>query len=124
LKNGKPIRNSIQTSEKVSLSYQLEVKHRGGHSSLPTRENAIYRLAEGLARLSKFNFPFKLNETTRAYFERTAELEGEQVAADIRAVPGRPFCAISVLSRCQRPARRTSRLPVLPMAGFFSRAEG
>jgi acetylornithine deacetylase/succinyl-diaminopimelate desuccinylase-like protein len=58
---------------------------------LPTKENAIYRLAEGLARLSKFNFPFKLNETTRAYFERTAELEGEQVAADIRSViSGRP----------------------------------
>jgi acetylornithine deacetylase/succinyl-diaminopimelate desuccinylase-like protein len=47
LKNGKPIRNSIQTSEKVSLSYQLEVKNRGGHSSLPTRENAIYRLLAG-----------------------------------------------------------------------------
>jgi len=91
LKNGKPIRNSVQTSEKVSLSYQLEVKNRGGHSSLPNRENAIYRLAEGLARLSKFNFQFELNETTRAYFERTAELEGEQVAADIRSViSGRP----------------------------------
>ena len=91
LKNGKPIRNSVQTSEKVSLSYQLEVKNRGGHSALPNRENAIYRLAEGLARLSKFNFQFELNETTRAYFERTAELEGEQVAADIRSViSGRP----------------------------------
>jgi len=91
LKNGKPIRNSVQTSEKVSLSYQLEVKNRGGHSALPNRENAIYRLAEGLARLSKFSFPFELNETTRAYFERTAELEGEQVAADIRSViSGRP----------------------------------
>jgi acetylornithine deacetylase/succinyl-diaminopimelate desuccinylase-like protein len=91
LKNGKPIRNSVQTSEKVSLSYQLEVKNRGGHSSLPTKDNAIYRLAEGLVRLSNFSFPFKLNETTRAYFERTAELEGEQVAADIRSViSGRP----------------------------------
>src|SRR6185369_1782654 len=91
LKNGKPIRNSIQTSEKVSLSYQLEVKNRGGHSSLPTKDNAIYRLAGGLVRLSNFSFPFKLNEMTRAYFERTAELEGEQVAADIRSViSGRP----------------------------------
>jgi acetylornithine deacetylase/succinyl-diaminopimelate desuccinylase-like protein len=86
LKNGKPIRNSIQTSEKVSLSYQLEVKNRGGHSSLPTRDNAIYHLAEGLVRLSKFTFPFKLNETTRAYFERIAQFEGDQMAADIRSV--------------------------------------
>jgi acetylornithine deacetylase/succinyl-diaminopimelate desuccinylase-like protein len=86
LKAGKPIRNSVQTSEKVSLTYQLEVTNRGGHSSLPMKENAIYRLAEGLSRLSKFTFPFNLNETTRAYFERTAELESDQIAADIRSV--------------------------------------
>jgi len=86
LKRGKPIRVSVQTSEKVVLSYVLEVKNRGGHSSLPTPDNAIYHLAEGLARLSKFAFPLKLNETTRAYFAQTAELESEQVAADIRSV--------------------------------------
>jgi acetylornithine deacetylase/succinyl-diaminopimelate desuccinylase-like protein len=100
LKNGKPIRNSVQTSEKISLSYQLEVKNRGGHSSLPRRDNAIYRLAEGLVRLSQFSFPLKLNETTRAYFERTAELENEQVAADIRSViSGRPDPAALSLTR-------------------------
>jgi acetylornithine deacetylase/succinyl-diaminopimelate desuccinylase-like protein len=85
LKDGKAIRNSVQTSEKVSLSYQLTVKNRGGHSSVPARDNAIYHLAEGLVRLSKFSFPLKLNETTRAYFERTAPFENEQTAADIRA---------------------------------------
>ena len=85
LKDGKPIRNSVQTSEKVSVSFLLEVKNKGGHSSLPSRDNAIYRLADGLVRLSKFTFPVNLNETTRAYFERTAQFEGEQTAADIRA---------------------------------------
>src|SRR6266550_4247275 len=86
LKRGKPIGVSVQTSEKVSLSYLLEVKNRGGHSAVPTQDNAIYHLAEGLARLSKFAFPVTLNETTRRYFERTAEIESEQVAADIRSV--------------------------------------
>jgi acetylornithine deacetylase/succinyl-diaminopimelate desuccinylase-like protein len=86
LKDGKPIRNSVQTSEKVSLTYQLDVKNKGGHSSVPTEDNAIYHLAEGLVRLSKFSFPLKLNETTRAYFERTAQFESEQTAADMRAV--------------------------------------
>jgi acetylornithine deacetylase/succinyl-diaminopimelate desuccinylase-like protein len=106
LKNGKPIRNSIQTSEKVSLSYQLEVKNRGGHSSLPTKDNAIYHLAEGLVRLSKFTFPFKLNETTRAYFERMAEFEGDQMAADIRSViSGRPDpAALSLVRLSVNPA--------------------
>ncbi|MCA1457837.1 M20/M25/M40 family metallo-hydrolase [Bradyrhizobium sp. BRP22] len=86
LKDGKPIRNSVQTSEKVSVSFLLEVKNRGGHSSVPLKDNAIYRLAEGLVRLSKFSFPINLNETTRAYFERTAQFESEQTASDIRTV--------------------------------------
>jgi len=86
LKGGKAIRNSVQTTEKVSVSYRLEVKNKGGHSSVPVRDNAIYHLAEGLVRLSKFSFPQKFNETTRAYFERMAQFESEQTAADIRAV--------------------------------------
>jgi acetylornithine deacetylase/succinyl-diaminopimelate desuccinylase-like protein len=86
LKDGKPIRNSVQTSEKVSLSYRLDVRNKGGHSSVPSKDNAIYHLAEGLVRLSKFSFPLKLNDTTRAYFERTAQYEGEQTAADMRTM--------------------------------------
>ena len=86
LKGGKPFGVGVQTSEKVALGYRLEVKNPGGHSSLPTQDNAIYHLAEGLARLSRFAFPVKLNETTRAFFERAAELESPQVAADIRSV--------------------------------------
>jgi acetylornithine deacetylase/succinyl-diaminopimelate desuccinylase-like protein len=86
LKDGKPIRNSVQTSEKIWLDYQLDVKNKGGHSAVPMKDNAIYHLAEGLVRLSKFSFPFKLNDTTRAYFERIAQFEGEQTAADIRSV--------------------------------------
>jgi acetylornithine deacetylase/succinyl-diaminopimelate desuccinylase-like protein len=86
LKRGKPIRNSIQTSEKVSLSYRLAVTNKGGHSSVPSTDNAIYHLAEGLARLSKFAFPVNLNATTRQWFERTAELETPETAASIRSV--------------------------------------
>jgi acetylornithine deacetylase/succinyl-diaminopimelate desuccinylase-like protein len=86
LKDGKPIRNSVQTSEKVAMTYQLDVRNNGGHSAVPMKDNAIYHLAEGLVRLSKFSFPLKLNETTRAYFERLAQFENEQTAADMRAV--------------------------------------
>ncbi|MBR0795406.1 M20/M25/M40 family metallo-hydrolase [Bradyrhizobium jicamae] len=85
LKNGKAIRNSVQTSEKVSVGYQLTVKDSGGHSSLPRKDNAIYRLAEGLVRLSKYSFPVNLNETTRTYFAKTAEVDTKR-ADDIRAI--------------------------------------
>src|SRR3954451_8447868 len=50
LKNGRSIRNTVQTSEKVYLSYRLGVKNRGGHSSVPRTDTAIYRLAEGQVR--------------------------------------------------------------------------
>jgi acetylornithine deacetylase/succinyl-diaminopimelate desuccinylase-like protein len=86
LKRGKPIRNSIQTSEKVTFSYRLGVTNKGGHSSVPSTDNAIYHLAEGLARLGKFAFPVNLNATTRQSFERTAALETPETAADIRSV--------------------------------------
>ena len=86
LKDGKADPQQVQTTEKVSVSYRLDVKNTGGHSSLPCKDNAIYRLAEGLVRLSKFSFPLNFNETTRAYFERVAQFESEQTAADIRAV--------------------------------------
>ena len=86
LKEGKPIRNSVQTSEKISIGFQLDVRNKGGHSAVPGKDNAIYRLAEGLSRMSKFAFPLALNETTRLYLERIAQIEGGQIAADIRTV--------------------------------------
>src|SRR3984957_16835816 len=86
LKDGKAIRNSVQTSEKVSVSFQLEVKNSGGHSSVPRKDNSIYHLAAGLVRLSSFDFPLHLNDTTRAYFEKIAQFENEKTAADIHAV--------------------------------------
>lgn len=49
-------------------------------------DNAIYHLARALARLGDFNFPFKLSDVTRAYFEQSAKLESGQLAADLAAV--------------------------------------
>src|SRR5438874_11572210 len=48
LKNGKPIRNGVQSSEKYYVDYALEGKNAGGHSSGPRKDKAIYRLAEGV----------------------------------------------------------------------------
>jgi acetylornithine deacetylase/succinyl-diaminopimelate desuccinylase-like protein len=86
LKDGKALRVNIQTSEKVPVTFQLDVKNSGGHSSVPRRDNAIYQLAEGLVRLSKFEFPLHLNDTTRAWFAHTSQTVSEKTAADIRAV--------------------------------------
>lgn len=86
LVNGKPAVFGVQAAEKVFLSFRLEATDAGGHSSLPRAENPIYRLAEALVRLSKHQFPVRLNELTRTYLERSAELQEGQQAADMRAI--------------------------------------
>ena len=83
LKDGRPARMSVQLAEKVYQSFRLEVKDPGGHSSLPRRDNPIYRLAQGLGRLAKYDFPVRLNAVTRAYFEKAAATEDRDVAAAI-----------------------------------------
>src|SRR5206468_2562795 len=63
-----------------------EVHNGGGHSSLPIRNNAIARLAAGLTRLGAFEFPVRLTDTTRAYFERSAIVQADaQTAKDMRS---------------------------------------
>jgi acetylornithine deacetylase/succinyl-diaminopimelate desuccinylase-like protein len=86
LRNGKAVAFAVQTAEKVYLSFRLEVRNKGGHSSVPEPNNAIYRLSEGLTRLAKHEFPVRLNETTRAFFDRAAPTQPAQIAADMRAV--------------------------------------
>src|SRR2546426_2521459 len=84
--NGKHVLAAIQASEKVYVDFQFESLNAGGHSSVPTPDNAIYHLAGALARLQSFSFPVRINEITRNYFERMAALTTGQVAADLRAV--------------------------------------
>jgi acetylornithine deacetylase/succinyl-diaminopimelate desuccinylase-like protein len=103
LKNGKPVRVGVQTSEKVPVNYVLEVKSTGGHSSLPTRDNAIYRLAQGLVRLQQFDFPVHLNPTTTAWLMRAAPLEEPQVSADMKAVAAGEADAEVLRRLCGKP---------------------
>lgn len=86
MKDGKHISMAIQTSEKIYVSFELEAKNRGGHSSLPVKENAIYRLAAGLSRLADYDFPVRLNETTRKILENGTASETGQLKADLEAI--------------------------------------
>jgi acetylornithine deacetylase/succinyl-diaminopimelate desuccinylase-like protein len=83
--NGKRAFRSVQAAEKVYVTFKLEVHNAGGHSSLPTKDNAIYRLAAALGRLSAYEFPAQLNEITRASFAKWSQLQQGTVAADMKA---------------------------------------
>ena len=86
LLDGKRISNDIQAAEKWYVDLRLEVTNKGGHSSQPVPDNAIYHLAGALVRLGQFGFPLKINDVTKAYFSEMAKIEKGALAADLAKV--------------------------------------
>ncbi|HMI56829.1 MAG TPA: M20/M25/M40 family metallo-hydrolase [Gemmatimonadaceae bacterium] len=86
LVNGNPFLQSVQATEKVSINLTASTHNRGGHSSVPRPDNAIYQLAAGLMKLSAYRFPVQLNDVSRAFFERTAAIESPDIGAAMRAI--------------------------------------
>jgi Acetylornithine deacetylase/Succinyl-diaminopimelate desuccinylase and related deacylases len=84
--DGRRVANYLQVSEKYVLNFRLEVRNKGGHSSLPVASNAIYQLAAALTRLSGFGFPLKTNEVTSSYFRQMSEIESGPRKRDLLEV--------------------------------------
>jgi acetylornithine deacetylase/succinyl-diaminopimelate desuccinylase-like protein len=101
--NGKPLFFKLTASEKVYADFQLEVTNKGGHSSEPVPDNAIYTLTRGLDRLAAYEFPFELNAVTREYYRRLAGIETAQRAADIRAILHEPPDSQALARLSQEP---------------------
>lgn len=76
-RNGKPLGFFVSTAEKTYQSYRFVARNKGGHSSAPRPDNAIYDLADALIALEKYRFTPRLNETTRAYYAKRGRDEGD-----------------------------------------------
>lgn len=90
LDHGRPVVAAVEATEKVYADFQVTATNRGGHSSLPRPDNAIYELSAGLDKLAAYTFPFELNEVTRSYFNSLAARETGQTAKDMRAILATP----------------------------------
>ena len=77
-----PLGASIQTAEKTFAGYTFTVRNRGGHSSKPRKDNAIYQLAHAIERLEAYRFTPMLSETTRAYFASAAKVDPRPAMKD------------------------------------------
>ncbi len=126
LKNGRRLANTVQASEKVFQSFQLEITNPGGHSSLPRQDNAIYELSQALVRIGAHGFPVMLNEVTRAYFERSAELVDAETGAAMRGILASPPDAGSIVTLAAVPAynsrMRTTCVATMLEAGHAQNA--
>ncbi len=120
---GKPVVMVVEATEKLYGDFQLSTKNPGGHSSLPTRENAIYELTDALSRLEKYKFPVEINAVTRAYFEQMSGIEKAEghadVAADMAAVLLVPPDAAAVARLSENP-RYNSTLRTTCVATMLS----
>ncbi|NJD30608.1 MAG: M20/M25/M40 family metallo-hydrolase [Gammaproteobacteria bacterium] len=123
---GRRVMITVQAGEKASQNYRLEVRNPGGHSSRPVKDNAIYRLANGLIRLSQYDFPIHLNDTTREYFTRMADIKGGDLGAAMRALVKDPTDARAVATVTADPTwnamLRTTCVATMMEAGHATNA--
>ena len=103
------IANNIQVSEKYVINYRFEVRNKGGHSSLPVADNAIYHLAGALDRLSKFAFPVETNDVTRAYFRAMSKIEKGPASAELAKVADGDTAAMARVAKASTPWNATLR---------------
>ncbi len=90
VEGGKVVAQTVQVGEKAVQNYRLETRNPGGHSSMPVRDNAIYELADALAKLRDHEFPLELSDTTRAFFSKSGPARGGEMGAAMQAIVASP----------------------------------
>jgi acetylornithine deacetylase/succinyl-diaminopimelate desuccinylase-like protein len=88
--HGKLVVESIQVGEKASQNYLLETTNAGGHSSIPIRDNAIYELADALAKVRDHEFPVKFTDTTRAFLAKAGAARDDELGRAMVALAHNP----------------------------------
>jgi len=80
--DGRPRILGVQVAEKSYQSFELEATNRGGHSSLPRADNAIYDLAGALERVSQLEFAPSLGVVPRMLAKQSVPfVRGEMATA-------------------------------------------
>ena len=80
---------AVATTEKIAHTVMLTARGVAGHGSVPLRSNAIVHLAQAVAKVAAWQTPMRLNDTTRAYFERMAKLSSPEEAARYQTITSR-----------------------------------
>jgi len=100
LKNGKVQYVGLQVAEKVSVNVSVTATGKGGHSSVPTKQNPVTRLATAVGKIGEYSAPVHLTSIARRYFEGLAAIEDDDTAKWMRVLdaPDRGEHAQRVLS--------------------------
>jgi acetylornithine deacetylase/succinyl-diaminopimelate desuccinylase-like protein len=93
----------VQAGEKIHQVYTLEVMNKGGHSSRPEPDNAIYRLARATLKVEALAFPLELTPVVREYFRITGPTLGSEIGAAMSAVAKNPDDAAALATLTNDP---------------------
>ncbi len=120
----KHIRFEIQTAEKMPRRIDLKAKGTSGHGSIPLPDNPVAALARAVGRLSEYETPVYLNDTTREYFSRLAErAPPEEKAVYDEVLAGNPSPETQQKLREISPVFysmiRTSIVPTIMNGGYL-----
>ena len=99
---------TVQVGEKGGADVDLMANGQPGHSSVPHDDNAIFHIAQVLARMAGGKMPHQPPASVRAFFVAAAEaMPRAQVAADLRALLD-PTAHAAALARLpiNEPTRR------------------
>ena len=116
----------IQAGEKVYQDFTLVTTNPGGHSSRPSKDNAIYHLSGALARLGAHDFPIAINEATRNHFAKMGPIEGGESGAAMTAVANDPTntAAVAIVAKdaSRNSMMRTTCVATMVTAGHAPNA--
>ena len=100
LKNGKVQYVGVQVAEKVAMNISVTAKGKGGHASMPSKENPVVHLAAAVDKIGNYTAPVHLTSIVRRYFEGLAGIEDDETAKWLRVIdtPDRGEHAQRVLS--------------------------
>ena len=123
IENGKVTAVQVSTTEKVPRRIRLVATGTSGHASVPRLDNALVHLSAAITKLSAWESPMRLNDTTRSYFTKLAAMSPPDKAARYTGLldPARRAASERYLAE-HEPNRytmlRTSVVPTILKAGF------
>jgi acetylornithine deacetylase/succinyl-diaminopimelate desuccinylase-like protein len=124
-KDGKVQYVGVATTEKVPRGMTVRAKGTSGHGSMPRLDNPVTHLAAAIAKIGNWQPPMRLNETTRAFFQRLAKVSPPEEAQLFTALedPRATAAAQETLRSTNityNSMLRTSVVPTIIKGGFRS----
>jgi acetylornithine deacetylase/succinyl-diaminopimelate desuccinylase-like protein len=120
--NGKVGVVTVGTTEKVPRRAKLVATGISGHGSVPRVDNPLIHLSQAVAKVSTWQTPMRLNDTTRAYFEKVAAMSSPEESARLNSLlQSPPSESAQQYLALHEPSRysmlRTSIVPTMMKAG-------